>query len=257
MINLIIYFIIAFFATTIGVLAGLGGGVIIKPMLDFMGDYPISTINILSTFTVLTMAIVSTSKVIKRGGKVFDKELTLLIIGSSLGGILGSSVFTSVLNNISNDEIVASFQSFLLIIIFISVLIIRKVGLPFSLNRKKLFLLTAGILMGMVATFLGIGGGPINMIVLLLIFSYGIKDAVVKSTIIILFSQLSSLLTTTFSTGFESYDLTMLIVMIPGAILGGIVGSSLVRRLKEEHVGKIFNIAMFFLIIITMANLFI
>ncbi len=32
----IIYFIVAIFATTVGALAGLGGGVIIKPALMFL-----------------------------------------------------------------------------------------------------------------------------------------------------------------------------------------------------------------------------
>ncbi|GAA4063640.1 hypothetical protein [Amphibacillus indicireducens] len=53
------YFIISLLASIIGAIAGIGGGVFIKPILDFLGDYPLATIGILSSTTVLTMSVVS------------------------------------------------------------------------------------------------------------------------------------------------------------------------------------------------------
>ncbi len=40
----LIYFLVALLSTICGSMAGLGGGVIIKPVLDFLGDYNIETI---------------------------------------------------------------------------------------------------------------------------------------------------------------------------------------------------------------------
>lgn len=42
------YFIIIVFANTVGAISGMGGGVIIKPLLDFMGKSPLSAINFYS-----------------------------------------------------------------------------------------------------------------------------------------------------------------------------------------------------------------
>ena len=54
----IIYFLVGIIATTIGAISGIGGGVIIKPVLDTLGNYDISTISILSSFTRFLCQIV-------------------------------------------------------------------------------------------------------------------------------------------------------------------------------------------------------
>lgn len=67
---MLIYFLVAVMATTIGATAGIGGGIIIKPILDFMGGYNLETIGILSSFTVFSMAIVSIIKQIRYKVKI-------------------------------------------------------------------------------------------------------------------------------------------------------------------------------------------
>ncbi|HLQ75126.1 MAG TPA: sulfite exporter TauE/SafE family protein, partial [Alloiococcus sp.] len=55
----LIYFAVGLIATIFGALAGLGGGVIIKPVLDLLGDYDVGTISVLSAATVFSMSVVS------------------------------------------------------------------------------------------------------------------------------------------------------------------------------------------------------
>ena len=50
----IIYFLLSLVATTIGSLTGMGGGVIIKPLMDVLGDYDVQTIGVVSSITVFT-----------------------------------------------------------------------------------------------------------------------------------------------------------------------------------------------------------
>ena len=57
-----VYFLIALFATTAGAMTGMGGGVIIKPLLDLLGGYDTATIGVLSSLTVLIMSLVSVAK---------------------------------------------------------------------------------------------------------------------------------------------------------------------------------------------------
>ena len=40
-------FAVCFFSSIIGAICGIGGGVIIKPVLDALGVFPVSTINFL------------------------------------------------------------------------------------------------------------------------------------------------------------------------------------------------------------------
>ena len=54
-------------ATTVGSISGIGGGVLIKPVLDAVADMPSSQISFLSGITVLTMTIVSLLR--SRGGE--------------------------------------------------------------------------------------------------------------------------------------------------------------------------------------------
>lgn len=54
-----VYFLIALLATTAGAMTGMGGGVIIKPLLDLLGDYDAATIGVLSALTVFVMSLVS------------------------------------------------------------------------------------------------------------------------------------------------------------------------------------------------------
>lgn len=53
------YFLICITATTSGAISGIGGGVIIKPVMDAVSGLSISAISFLSGCTVLAMSVVS------------------------------------------------------------------------------------------------------------------------------------------------------------------------------------------------------
>ena len=58
----VIYFLIAIGATTVGSLTGMGGGVIIKPLMDVLHDFDVQTIGVISSLTVFSMSVVSIGK---------------------------------------------------------------------------------------------------------------------------------------------------------------------------------------------------
>ena len=53
---ILLVFAICLIASTIGGICGIGGGVVIKPVLDAMGVMTVSTASFLSGLTVLAMA---------------------------------------------------------------------------------------------------------------------------------------------------------------------------------------------------------
>lgn len=251
----LIYFLIALFATIIGAMAGLGGGVIIKPILDFLGDYNLSTISVLSSATVFSMAIVAIIKQIRYKFKIEMKITILIGLGSILGGILGEQVLKIIIDSFGGNK-VKLIQNIILALILC--------GIYYYMNHKEKFksykvkdsklCVLIGLLLGLIAAFLSIGGGPINVCILTIFFSMEAKEAAVNSIITILFSQGSKLTTVALTTGFSLLDLSMMPLMIIGGILGGFIGSKINKIVSNEVILKVFNIVVLALIILNLYN---
>lgn len=251
----LLYAVVILAATTLGAFVGLGGGVIIKPILDFIGQEPRIQVDFLSCVAVFTMSIVSTGKSIKN--KVsFKKNIILLIAGGSIaGGFLGSSCIDMLESNM-NSNLIRCVQAFILASLLLAVSIyVGKCSFSFNVkNNAAVF--AVGLLLGFIASFLGIGGGPINVAVLTLFFSMNVKDSAVYSVAIIFFSQLSKLVTIFLTSGFEAYShqWKTLIFILPAAILGGIIGSKLNRKFDDKIIRKVFVAVMVILVILNVYN---
>jgi len=249
--TMILYFGIGLLATIFGSLVGLGGGVIIKPILDTIGSYDLTTIGILSSFTVFSMAVVSTSKQINKGFKV-ERNMLVVAIGSILGGGIGNLLFDIILKILNNESFLTAIQGSILAVLLILVLFREKIPKYHLKNYLLLFLI--GIVLGTIASFLGIGGGPINVMVLVLFLNMDIKKSAITSIFIILLSQLTKLILIFIATRFKGNDLTMLYVMIPGGILGGSIGAYFNSKLTHQTVHKIFNTAIITLVALNFYN---
>ena len=248
-----IYFITAICSTTLGSLAGLGGGVIIKPILDALGDYNLATVGVLSSITVFSMALVATIKQFKSGFKA-DLNIFILAIGSILGGGIGKKAFDIFLNFFNNENTSKGIQAFILIILL--TLVLFKNSLP-RYNTKNIFLIfLVGLSLGGIASFLGIGWAPINVAILVMLFAFSTRNAAISSVFIILLSQFSKLFLISIGSGFSTYNLQMLPFMVIGGVLGGFIGAKLNHRLSNEYIEKIFNISIIFIILVNIFNVY-
>ena len=104
------------------------------------------------------------------------------------------------------------------------------------------------------SSFLGIGGGPINLVVLYFFFSMDTKTAAANSLYIILFSQLCSLLTTLLTNSVPDFRWTVLVLMAAGGLGGGILGRKLNRKMKGESVERLFIALMVVIICVSVFN---
>lgn len=243
MINYVIYFLIAIAATTTGAMTGMGGGVMIKPVLDMISDFDVATIGALSSITVFAMAIVSVWKQIYRKADINFNIAIPLSFGSVAGGSIGQYMLTGIISVFDSNRTVLAVQNIALGILIIGVFLYMlnksKIG---TLGIKNIVLvIMAGIFLGVVSAFLGIGGGPINVALLIYLFSLDLKMATLCSIIIILFAQISNLFQIAVSTGFGAFDLSMLPPMVSGAIIGAFIGSSLNKKLTDKTVEVCFN----------------
>ncbi|MDQ0360178.1 sulfite exporter TauE/SafE family protein [Breznakia pachnodae] len=251
----LIYFIVIFLSNTIGSIAGLGGGVIIKPMLDMLAYDPLSTITIYSSIAVFAMSISSTYKQIRNGVSINYIKSFMLAIGSVLGGFLGNEVFNILFSHPSlSSTHVLLIQIVLSVLSLLLVLFYNQYGKKsYHLTSNVIYLLT-GIFLGSFSTLLGIGGGPINVTVLIILFSLQMKEAVVYSIITIFFSQLSKLISVYLATQFHSIDLSILVVILPAAFIGGYLGGYISKRLDDSKVKQLYKYIVVVVILINLYN---
>lgn len=237
----VIVVITAFFATILGSISGIGGGVIIKPVMDAILDLSASTISFLSGTTVLTMTIVSLLR--SRGGDVrIDRRGTFLALGGAVGGLAGKMLFSLVSENAANPSLVSLVQNIVMVILTLSVLIyvIFKSRIH-TLNVSSPVLSTLlGFLLGVLSSFLGIGGGPINIMLLSFFFSMDSKTAALTSLYIIFFSQAVSFISSLIE-GFPPFEAEMLIAMMVAAVLGATLGRTFSKKMSSHAVDILFS----------------
>lgn len=250
----ILYFIVIVLANTVGAVSGMGGGVLIKPIFDFIGAHNVASISFFSAIAVFTMAIVSTSRQLI-SGKKFNWQIVFWVSGGAVvGGSLGNIVLETLLRWLGNDDLVQLIQIIFTVITLGFAFFYTKYDWKNFHFTHVSWYFSCGLLLGFLASLLGIGGGPINVSLLMLLFSLPIKEATVYSICTIFFSQLAKLVTIAFATGFSRYDLTMLWFVIPAAIIGGLLGASVSNILSPKKVTIVFQGVIILVLLINLYN---
>lgn len=253
----LIFLIVSFMSSVVGAVCGIGGGVIIKPVLDLFHAGSVSAISFLSGCAVLSMSSYSVGKgFLEKDSQVDLKTGTPLAIGAAFGGILGKNIFSILSCAAENPERIGGYQAVCLVIITFLTLLYTLFQDRIKTYRIKngLFCLAAGTMLGICSSFLGIGGGPINLAVLYFFFSMPVKAAAQNSLYIILVSQVTSLLTTIITGKVPEFKLLWLIFMIVGGVSGGIMGRYLNKKMKSKEVKKLFHLLMCIIIAISCWN---
>lgn len=263
----ILYFIISFFSSVIGAISGIGGGIIIKPVLDAATSLRVAEINYLSGCTILAMSAISllrSRKTASQNNKKCDTSITIdlkcsavLSFGGIIGGAAGKYLFDLIKEALGKDAVLGIIQSGILLSMTAGVLI-------YILNKDKLKTkyihgltarLVIGISLGAISAFLGIGGGPMNIAILYYFFSMDAKTSALNSLFIIFFSQLASLVTVFVQQKVPQVDPVILLLMIVGGIGGALLGSKISRHISVRHVEKFFCALMVVIMFINIYNI--
>lgn len=254
----IIYFLVALFSTILGSSAGLGGGIIIKPVLDSLGDYALPTINLLSSSTIFIMSIVTVFYQLKKKDKINPKNTIVVATGSVVGGIIGQKLMSFILSKDINIGLINNIQSIIIIILLISVFLYmrNKDNIKSYKINNILAIGLLGLFLGAISAFLGIGGGPINVAAFTILFSMTANEAARNSILVIFFSQGSKIISIAVTTGFSSYNLDMLPYMLVGGVWGGIIGYKINKAVSEKSIIKIFNSVTLSIILLNLYNIF-
>lgn len=256
----VICFLTALFACIIGKICGMGGGVIIKPVLDAAGIMSVADINFLSGLTVIGMTCWSVGKSTIKKESVIELSLTTpLAIGAAAGGVLGKAVFSAVSALFNNANSAGGIQAILLLLATFATLLytLNRSRISSKTIQNKLLCIIIGMLLGMLGAFLGIGGGPFNMAVLFFFFSMSTKTAAQNSLYIILISQTFSIVSTAITSETPSLPIRLVAGMILCGVAGSEIGGRINRRLTEESATRLFEAAMVLVMGISLYNIYV
>lgn len=247
---LVILFLVGLFSSTIGAICGVGGGVIIRPVLDLLQFFDVTVITFLSGCTVLSMTTYSVLKNFKSQNiGVGDNNIKLLAIGAAIGGLLGKESFSLLLRVVEAKEIVGAVQSATLSAITLSTFlyVFLKHRIKTLEVHSKGHSVIIGLVLGLISSFIGIGGGPINVVALNYFYSMDTKTAARNSIFIIFCSQAVNLTLSILTCSIPSVRLSFLIAMIIGGILGGIIGNYVYSKMNNAGVDKLLLILIIFI----------
>ena len=253
--SLLIFFI-CLCASTVGGICGIGGGVIIKPVIDAMGVMDVSSISFLSGLTVLSMSAVNMLR--QRGsGLVEVRTGSLLAVGAVLGGVGGNALFQLLRQAVQQDRLVGMVQAVVLAAVTLLTLVYSAAlrdRLPSYQVSNPAAVVGIGLFMGVMSSFLGIGGGPINLAILFFAFSMDTKKAAANSLYIIMCSQAASFLTSCVQRTIPDVKLLYLAAMVSGGVLGGLIGSGVNKKISSAATDRLFAALLCVIILICCYN---
>lgn len=253
---IILFALVVLFATIVGSISGIGGGVVIKPVMDAVFNLTSTQISFLSGTTVLTMTIVSLIKA--RDQFKLNTRVLMLAIGGAVGGILGKQLFDLIKVAAGNEAFVGLVQNIIMVLLTGAVFLytLKKESIVKKDYQSAVLSFLIGLFLGLVSAFLGIGGGPINIMILSYLFSFNTKESALVSLFIIFFSQVFSLVTSLITISIPDFDPYLLIMMMICAVIGSMMGRKFSKKMDNKAVDKLFMTLMLIIIMLSVFNCF-
>ena len=182
---------------------------------------------------------------------------SLLAVGSIVGGIAGYSLFQAIRAAAQQDALVGMVQAILLGLVTLLTLVysafLRSRLRSYEVKAPAAYI-AIGCLMGLLSSFLGIGGGPINLAILYFAFSMTTKKAAANSLYIILCSQLANLVTYLVRGTVPAFPWPYLLIMAAAGFLGGMLGTRINRRISEKTTERLFSGLLAVIVLICVYN---
>lgn len=227
---------LGFVAGILGSIIGLGGGIIVVPVLTFMG-FPPTLASSNSLFAALSNAAASTISYSRQ--KRIDYQIGLKLgLFSIPGTILGAFVSS----NVTSDLFKILFGIVLLAACVYMFLKKRIETSERKIARKIMSLsIAASFFAGIISSFFGIGGGIVFVPLMVVALGMTMKKAAPTSQFVLLFASASGVIAHSL---LEHPDFTQSGLLSIGAFVGGIIGARLSLDIKENSLQIIVSIVI-------------
>jgi len=235
---------LGFAAGILGSMIGLGGGIIVVPVLTFLG-FPPTVAASNSLFAALSNATASTISYSKQKRIEYYLGLKLGLL-SIPGTVLGAIISTDVA-----PDIFKILFGFVLIASAAYIFLRKKIETKEKTISKQMivFAIGASFFAGIISSFFGIGGGIIFVPLMVVGMGMAMKKAAPTSQMILLFASLSGVIVHSLLGHPDFLQAGMLSI---GSFIGGLVGARLSIDIKERYL----QILVTVVILIAAAKLF-
>jgi uncharacterized membrane protein YfcA len=228
--------LLGFAAGILGSMIGLGGGIIVVPVLTFLG-FPPTVAASNSLFAALSNAIASTISYSKQKRIEFSLGLKLGLLtvpGTVLGAVISSDVSSEIFKIL-----------FGIILVFSAAYIFLRKKLETkekTLSKQMIvFAIGASFFAGIVSSFFGIGGGIIFVPLMVVGMGMAMKRAAPTSQLILLFASLSGVIVHSILGHPDFLQAGLLAI---GSFFGGLVGARLSLEIKERYLQILISVVI-------------
>ena len=233
--------IVGFLGGFAGSMLGLGGGIIVVPVLSFLG-FDIKTSVAMSIFSTITVWSSASEKYLKEN--LVDFKMAVFL-GSATS--LGANIGSRFLIYFPEKLIVLLFVPMALLVIYSNLVGFRRVGSGYVITLRRLtFSYIFMVLSGFVSAVLGIGAGILKVFAMDRILNMPYKSSTATSAFLIGITTSSSAFYYLRSINFDPSYASMLSI---GSLLGGFLGSRVMIFLPERVLRTIFSLVVAFLVI--------
>ncbi len=252
-------------------MVGIGGGFLLTPLMIFFGiPSPVAVASVANQIVAPSVSGVLSHW---KSGNVDIKMGIILLLGGVLGSSIGVLIF-NILNNLGQLDLVIKLSYFLFLssigtLMFIESLrlIVREKkgkitrgklhqhnwlhGLPFKtrFRKSKLYIsillpLLIGIIVGILAALMGIGGGFI--IIPAMIYLLGMPTSLVVGTSLFQIIFVASNTTILQASQNQTVDIVLAFLLLIGSVIGVQFGSKFSNLMKGEHLRFFLSIIILF-----------
>lgn len=227
---------LGFAAGVLGSILGLGGGIIVVPVLTFFGYSPTLAAST-SLFAAFSNAVASTISYTRQKRIQFSIGLKLGLLsipGTILGAYISSGITPSLFKILFGLVLIVS-----AIYIFIN----RKIESKQHNQSKQvmLFAVGASFFAGIISSLFGIGGGIVFVPLMVIVMGLSMKEAAPTSQFILLFASAAGLAA---HSALGHPDFIQALLLAAGAFAGGFVGARLSVDIKEKRLKILVSIVM-------------
>ncbi len=256
----LLVFLLAIVVASLSVTAGLGGGVLMVPILALMGGFPFPLIVGSVLISITVPALVGSIGAFRRGE--IDFKLAIMFeVPTAIGAVTGArltvslnegflkilfSVIAIVLANEmrkknkgnSDDHYKSKFwQKIGEIPPF---MILHKKGATYRISLTSL--IGGGFIIGLLSGMLGVGGGWLKTPLLVIAFSVPPVIATGTAIFMILFTALAGGITHLLA---GNFDPVLTGVLITGLGIGSIIGNSMKPRMNSAQLSRLIVFVLF------------
>jgi hypothetical protein len=227
---------LGFVAGVIGSIIGLGGGIVIVPVLTILG-IPHTIASSSSLFAAFSNSVSSTTSYARQKRIDYKNGLRLglfSIPGAILGAVLSGQTTSDVFKVLFGIVLATSCYY-----LFVK----RNLDSKQNVISAKMLVISSGIsfFAGIMSSFFGIGGGIVFVPLMILGLGIAVKNATATSQLILMFSSVSGM-TSHALLGHANFEYAVLLSI--GAFTGGLVGARLSLEIKENKIRFLIVVAI-------------